>query len=369
MVAGIRHSWCLIGLAWMVGAIAFATEPGAGALVSSQEDTDVVVLSVCAQVEVNTAVIAVGDLASLHGGSPALRQQIAGLDLADALGAGQSLRISSSQIAYRLQLAGIAPRCFCLQGAPSTQVSRSVLPAPSGEVSLAGYRQPGPASSVSSYQVPEDDLVTAAWQHLLQHLPWRPGDVTIKLAQAVPGPIRIAASKEEVHLEAELASVGSLLGKVRVDVSIYAKTKKYTVVPIYLNVDLRQTVAVVIRRIEIGETFSEDNTRFDLRSVDASQSYLASAESLAGKRARRLLVPGHLVTSSEVEAIVVPRPVLVKQREMVRLVARIGSLQVTAVGEALQDGCAGDPIRVRNVDSKTILLGRVVERSVVEVGN
>ena len=49
-------------------------------------------------------------------------------------------------------------------------------------------------------------------------------------------------------------------------------------------------------------------------------------------------------------------------------VAKVGQLRLTAVGEALQDGLAGEMIRVRNVDSNKIVSGRVLECAVVEVG-
>ena len=60
-------------------------------------------------------------------------------------------------------------------------------------------------------------------------------------------------------------------------------------------------------------------------------------------------------------------PVLIKQRELVQLVARVGPLEIKAKGEALQDGKAGQLIRIRNVDSSVIVVGRVVEHAVVEV--
>jgi hypothetical protein len=60
-------------------------------------------------------------------------------------------------------------------------------------------------------------------------------------------------------------------------------------------------------------------------------------------------------------------PVLVRQRDLVKAVARVGGLCVTAKAEAEQDGRAGDLIRVRNIDSKKEIVGRVVDRGLVEV--
>ena len=60
-------------------------------------------------------------------------------------------------------------------------------------------------------------------------------------------------------------------------------------------------------------------------------------------------------------------PVLVKCRDVVRLVTRVGDLDVIATGEAMEDGRAGQDIRLRNVDSGRVVRGRVADRSTVEV--
>jgi flagellar basal body P-ring formation chaperone FlgA len=60
-------------------------------------------------------------------------------------------------------------------------------------------------------------------------------------------------------------------------------------------------------------------------------------------------------------------PVVLKARDPVRLLARIGSVQVTARGEAMEDGRLGQMVRVRNIDSSRIVSGRLMENNVVEV--
>lgn len=60
-------------------------------------------------------------------------------------------------------------------------------------------------------------------------------------------------------------------------------------------------------------------------------------------------------------------PVLIKPRDVVTLTARVGGVRLVTRGEALQEGRAGDRVRVRNIDSKREVVGRVVERGVVEV--
>lgn len=57
----------------------------------------------------------------------------------------------------------------------------------------------------------------------------------------------------------------------------------------------------------------------------------------------------------------------VKNRDAVRLLARIGTVRVSTRGEALQDGQVGQVIRVRNIHSNRIVNGRLLENNIVEV--
>jgi flagella basal body P-ring formation protein FlgA len=49
------------------------------------------------------------------------------------------------------------------------------------------------------------------------------------------------------------------------------------------------------------------------------------------------------------------------------MTARVGALVVTALGEAQQDGRAGEVIRVENVDSKKVVRARVTGPGAVDI--
>ncbi len=58
---------------------------------------------------------------------------------------------------------------------------------------------------------------------------------------------------------------------------------------------------------------------------------------------------------------------LIKTRDNVKIVARVGSASIEAVGEAQQDGQVGQIIRVRNVESNRIVHGRIEASGIVLV--
>lgn len=59
--------------------------------------------------------------------------------------------------------------------------------------------------------------------------------------------------------------------------------------------------------------------------------------------------------------------VLVRVRQPVQMIVRLGAINVVAKGEALQDGKMGQSIRAKNLDSKKEVTGRVVGPNIVKV--
>ena len=59
--------------------------------------------------------------------------------------------------------------------------------------------------------------------------------------------------------------------------------------------------------------------------------------------------------------------VLIKKGDLVRLMARVGPLEISTRGEALADGRLGQIIPVRNVDSKQTVHARVIKPATVKV--
>jgi flagella basal body P-ring formation protein FlgA len=80
--------------------------------------------------------------------------------------------------------------------------------------------------------------------------------------------------------------------------------------------------------------------------------------------ARRTLLPGQPVPINSVE-----KPVLVRRGEPARLVFREQGLVIIMQVEALQNGGAGNFVRVRNVDSGLVVSGRVQEDGTIRVEN
>jgi flagella basal body P-ring formation protein FlgA len=117
---------------------------------------------------------------------------------------------------------------------------------------------------------------------------------------------------------------------------------------------LRSTLA---KGALIGAT---DLDTTEIRASQAGNDTVLDKTQLIGMSARRNILPGRLVKMADIES-----PLAVKRGEKITLVYRTGVLELSAQGRALQDGRAGDQIKVVNVASKTNLQGTVMAENKV----
>lgn len=90
---------------------------------------------------------------------------------------------------------------------------------------------------------------------------------------------------------------------------------------------------------------------------------IESPRVLAGKAARRTLLPGEPIPMNAVDD-----PKLVTRGVQTAIIFEEGSLSITGVGIPLQSGALGETIQVKNVDSGRIITGRVQADGKVRIG-
>lgn len=148
---------------------------------------------------------------------------------------------------------------------------------------------------------------------------------------------------------------------VMVDVSVNGQT--ISKISMHLDVKLYQQVVVAAVQISPGEIVTTERLRYERMDTGRLKlGYFTDVNKVQGLMTKRLLMPGAVVTDS-----VVSKPLLVKRGNMVTILARIGGMEVTATGKAMQDGNEGQLIRVQNVNSAKIISAKVLDASTVQV--
>ncbi len=123
------------------------------------------------------------------------------------------------------------------------------------------------------------------------------------------------------------------------------------------------TAIVPITTIFPGETIVESRVKaVDVTNPRLAPGYARSMDEVLGRISRRTLVAGRTIPVTALR-----ETFTVARGTPVRLVARMGSLTLSANGVPLADAMTGDVIRVRNTDSGVTVSGTVMADGTVEV--
>ena len=267
-------------------------------------------------VSVVDPVITIGDVASLADGDAKQHHAVASLDLVE-LGVTETTQISREQISIRMQLAGLDPGTFRITGAERVQV-------------------------LLDRSLSEASVVAAARQAIRRKLPAK-DRASLKLLRPVTVPELVLKRNDHIYLSADWMGSAADEGPTEVEVSITINGRRQTSVPVLLDLGIRK---------------AEPPAKSDIRTVA-----LKTAPAPAPKNE----LPQATIVSRDRGAKLVDNPVVIRYRDGVKLVAYVGNVRVSAAGEALQEGRVGQMIRVRNVESQKVVLGRVREGGIVEI--
>lgn len=128
------------------------------------------------------------------------------------------------------------------------------------------------------------------------------------------------------------------------------------------QVAIYREIAVAGRDIGRGEVIN--HAHIDTHVVNISnirQAFLAEAELILGREAKRNIGKGDVFRSSLLDA-----PTAIKRGELVTLESLAGSIKVSSSGTAMSDGRIGQKIRVRNNASERIISAVVVSQGLVQ---
>lgn len=329
---------------------------------------------------IRTDVLCIADVAELSGGSESLRQRIAELDVEEApavANSANSLNITAQQIEFRLRLAGIDPRLVTINGstARASAAGSSARPA---SAAIKPGQSPGSALRASRSRVgpvaiwklsnAEQVVLDAARECLKTQLPWSEENLEVQLAQPLPRALNEALSTTGTTCVAEWRSGGTPLGQVVLRIVFQTEDERVVDVPVRFDVRHFEEVVVTTKPLAQGHILTASDLERARRDVTEFVGFSTTPDTWVGQQVKRILPAGHVVRAVDVA----PEPrtasaLLVKRRDRVKAIARSGALLVVMSAEALQDGRAGELIKVRNLDSNAVVVGRVLSATEVEV--
>ncbi len=326
----IRRSLTVLCLLLMFFPVAdgFGADSAAGGL---QDSLRIVVSQIT---QVSGERILMGQVAKISGGDETLRQEIAGIDLGPAPRAGQERPVSGNAIAVALADNKKLP-----------EGSKTVIP--DTVVVKGAYQELSEASLEGAFKryvkkAAGGDEVAFSRMDVRGIKPLPVGNVSLTPVGGMRGKV-----KGNTTLRLAVAVNGESCGQVTVSgwVDRYAQVV-FTARPIDRDTILSKD-DLCLKRINIA------------KAPDQLVFHIADA---VGKRVRSSFQAGKCLQQHKL--FEVP---LVEKGDRVKLLVDAGPVKISTLGIAKTDGGAGDQIRVENVSSRKMVVGRVVDASTVEV--
>ncbi len=280
--------------------------------------------------------VRLSDIAAVSGLPAADMARIGATVVAQSPPPGQTRFVDVDYIRIRLKQAGLDPRTMVFAGSPDVRVLRRSAALPRDHIERAieaaiRQRMPWPAEAVTISDIHFDDRIELPVGNLTCQIdPVRNedylGQTVMTLVLSVDGePVRKLPFQATIAVMADVVAVAEPIGKHQ-----------------HIEAD---DLAVVSRNL-----------------ADLPSDVVTDPEAALGNRATRMIYPDTVLRAS-----MIALPPLVRRGDLVKIVARTGSMTITATGTVREKGCKGDLVRVVNTDSKRIITARVTGPGAVEV--
>lgn len=289
------------------------------------------------QVQLEQRYYTLADIAVLRGTDQALVKRLERVRLGRTPRAGYSAEIDQQQIARRLD---------------------RVIPGISQHIAWPGARSATLGSTKVAYS--KDRYVAVAQRYLSGQLEKRFIDHSVRPT----GDYRaLILPPGEVQLTPSLCSVDKVRKRSCVWIDVSVDGEHYRTLPVWFDVSVFANVLELKRELPAGAVVHPQWVRTRLRDVaNVPGSPLQSLDQISDRRATRALSDGAILTIENFE----PLPPVVKGQQ-VTVQSSVGNITLTARARALEDGYAGEAIRLERLDGAASYVAVVIDDGLVSV--
>lgn len=306
---------------------------------SAQTDTQVLRIYMPRTIRIKGVVPTLGQVAIVRG-NDALVRKSQSVSMGRIAASGGQVVIDRNTILSRLASHGITGASVTLSGAEKIVVQQQSKTVTSGA------------------------LVQCA-QAALKNFPMNPSVSQVALMRT---PAHVVMRDEDQALSLKVDAIEQLsANQIRVRVDVLQDGQKlafrdvvfglkYRLYRLVTNVDIMSGLAIDHRLVRVVEGLSDRPTRPDENALwyKNAEGKMVVREGLT---AMRNLPAGTVIRSGMLG--LPPKEILVKRRQSVVIRLENFGLMVSAMGVAQEDGSVGDMIKVRNADSRRLIIARV----------
>ncbi|MHC4455539.1 MAG: flagellar basal body P-ring formation chaperone FlgA [Planctomycetota bacterium] len=286
------------------------------------------------EITVADDIITLGNV-SIVRGNESVVDKASALTLGQISTPEQELVISKTMLLSRLACNGIPAAQVTLTGAEKVRVKRQ------------------------QQIIKASQFVDAALSFLKKNLPANVVCLTDPIR--MPKDLYIANASRDIRLLPHLVANGAK-GQAKVQIDAFADDQKIAAQEITFRLKYNCHKFVTLVELGAGAVISPENVKIEQVLSDYPEP--ADWKPPYGLITRRRL-PAKTVIRPAILAPVEPE-IIVKRNQSVLIRIEKPGILVTAIGKTLQDGKAGEFIRIRNADSQRIILAKVKQDGTVE---
>lgn len=196
--------------------------------------------------------------------------------------------------------------------------------------------------------------------YVKEHSPWPSSAVKIN---AFNGPSKVVLPKGKLRWTVRHMGKTHFVGPLSLTVTFWVNDKPVTKVPLSGDLFVKQPFLKLRKKCSRGYVLkASDIVVVEKLSDSFNDMFLRDPRQAVGKQLVRTVLKGQLLS----RAMVREMP-LVKKGQQIKILAENEHIKVTTLGRALQDGRAGDQIKVVNINSGKEILATVKGPAMVVV--
>ncbi len=215
------------------------------------------------------------------------------------------------------------------------------------------------SSNAYSKQIhPLDDIADTAYDFIADQFIDSNEDIQIITHQLDR---RLRLNLCEIPLEAFSPGYALRQGRSTVGVRCNGKVPWSLYVPVTIK-SFRE-VAVLTQAVVLNTVLTEKDISYEKYDINRLQSgFFERSDPLIGKILARSMAKGAVITKHLIKT-----PMAVKRGQSVTLIARNSVIEVRMTGKAMSKGAIGERIKVKNMKTKRIVEGVIIDKHLISV--
>ncbi len=216
--------------------------------------------------------------------------------------------------------------------------------------------------SVESTKITGPEIAQKAREYLLSVLQVMDRETTIELRR-MPADQWVPRRRDEIILDVSLVDSNKDRGNIELIVSARSNITPLFKVSVIFKVRVFENVVIAKGKIGRHQRLTRDDIFLGKREITEIHNLsFSSVDDLTGKVAVRTILPNAIITENIVET-----PPTVQKGSVVKLYIEANNFSIVTKGLAQEAGRTGEVIKVKNLDSKKVLYGKVVDPERVQI--